>query len=639
MPNFNSFSRALLATLCALVMGSAPAAPADPLASELQTLLAEERLAGAVVALVDGSDTRTLALGRFSIASGRPMQAADRVMVGSVAKTLVALAVLRLVSQDRLALEAPLASVLPQLALHNPWAARSPVRVRHLLDMTSGLPDLQLWHLFNPQHTAAQPLALALRAEHGPLRLRTEPGRQFNYSNLGFTLAAMVVEAVTGEGFEDWTERELLRPLGMVDSRLHFRSQAEDPRLAWGHLDEGQPWAERPVALRPAMQFATTSADMAQLMQFLLGDGQRPVLPGLPAPPGQRQPAGEPAGTPSTAPFIRAELMAALGRPQGTDAARAGLASGYGLGFFTRDRHGAVGLCHGGSAAGWRAMLCVFRAQRSGFFIAFNSDREDARYGRFDARLVQHLGVATTPPPLATARPGAPTGHVEHADHADHAAWSGWYVPAPGRLASQALVDRLFGVWQLRLAPGQATLREGFGPVRPLLPAGELYRQSDRVLPTLALLHGDDGEKRLAGAHIQLRRVSPWAQGALWAVAAAGALAVLALLPLAAWRWRTRGLAATARQLPAAWALLLLLLALAAWLGRGWPRLGEPGAVAGLVMLASAGLGVAALLQAGGALWQRHRGATLDLAVALGLLSLCALLAAHGLWPLAPDRL
>jgi CubicO group peptidase (beta-lactamase class C family) len=447
--HFIRFRYALLAALCALAAG---AAPARPLEDDLQALLAEEQLAGAVVALLDGADTRTLAFGRFSIATGQPLQPGDRVMVGSVAKTMVALAVLRLVSQDRLDLDAPLASVLPWVKLHNPWAARSPVRVRHLLDMTSGLPDLQLWHLFNPAHTADQPLARALRAERGPLALRTEPGRQFSYSNLGFTLAAMVVEAVTGEAYESWAERELLRPLGMAASRLHFRSQAADPRLAWGHLDKGQPWAERPVALRPAMQFATTAADMARLMHFLLGDGR---LPGSPA-------AAVPAAA-AAAPFIRSELMAALGRPQGTDAARAGLPSGYGLGFFTRDRHGAVGLCHGGSAAGWRAMLCVFRAQQRGFFIAFNSDREDADYGRFDARLVQHLAVAepaaVVPPPRATAprRPPGPAGTCRR-----RAGWTRWPES-----------DRLFGFWRLQLQPGQARLQQGFAPARPLLPAGD----------------------------------------------------------------------------------------------------------------------------------------------------------------------
>ncbi len=584
---------------------------APVLATDLQRLMAEQQLAGAVVALVDAGRTETLALGLFHTGTRQALQPGDRVMVGSVAKTVLALAVLRLATQGRVDLDAPLSTVLPQLKLHNPWAARSPLRVRHLLDMTSGLPDLQLWHLFNPGHSARQPLALALRPELGPVVLRSEPGRQFNYSNLGFTVAAMVIEAVTGEAYETWAERELLRPLGMVDSHLQFRSQHDDARLAWGHLDDGQPWAERPVAVRPATQFATTAADMARLMHFLLGDGRLKPEAGA-------------------ADFIRPDLMAALGRPQGTDAARAGLPSGYGLGFYSRDRHGALGLCHGGSMAGWRAMLCVFRAQQRGFFIAYNSDREDADYGRFDTRLVQHLGVATPAIPVVTADPAVQAAQI---------AWNGWYVPAPGRLEVLALPDRLFGFWRLQLQPGQATLQEGFAAPRPLLPAGTLFRQADRLLPTLALLRGDDGQPRLAGGHIVLRRVSFWAQAALWAVAAAGATAVLVAWPLAAWRWRAQGLAQAVRRVPAASGLLLLAAALGAWAARGWPDVGAPGPLAWAVAAASVAVAATSLLQLWWALRHRAPGAWLDAAVALGLLGLCALLAAHGVWPVRPDRL
>ena len=396
----------------------------------------------------------------------------------------------------------------------------------------------------------------------------------------------------------------------MTRSTFEFRRQGDDPALAWGHLDDGQPIADWPVAVRPAAQFTTTAADMVRLMRFILGDGR---IDGRF--------------------FVRSDLMAGLGFSPTTDTARAGLRTGYGLGMFTRDRHGAVGLCHGGSVAGWRAMLCVFRAQQRGFFIALNSDREDANYGLFDARLVQHLGVAG---PAAAA---APVTAADPSTLAAQAEFSGWYVAAPGRLDALALVDRLFGFWQLRLSPGQASLKEGFAPARPLLPAGALFRQADRQQPTLALLRGDDGQPRLAGGHITLRRISPWTQGALWAAAAAGALALLAAAPLLGWRWRQHGLASAALRLPATVAVLALAAVLAVWALRGWEDLGAPGPVAWAVMAASLALLAASLLQLWTAARQRAAGAWLDAAVALGLLGLCALLASHGLWPLRPDHL
>lgn len=653
---------------------SAPAGSTDALRRDLQALLQQERLAGAVVATVDGLHSERLALGVFHTGTQQPLLPGHRVQVGSIAKTVLALAALRLVSQGRVALDDPVQTLLPHLHLHNPWAGRSPVRLRHLLDMSAGLPDLQLWHIFHQGHHPQQPLALALRPEQGPLHLRSEPGRQFGYSNLGYTLVGMVIEAVTQEPYEAWARRELLLPLGLRDSDFHFRTQAHDPALAWGHLDDGQPVADWPVAVRPAAHFSTTAGDMARLMQFLLADGQ---LQGRP--------------------YIRADLMAGLGLAPGTRAARAGLRTGYGLGLFTRDRHGAVGLCHGGSVAGWRAQFCVFREQQRGFFIAFNSDREDARHDRFYDRLVQHLGVARPlPDGAASAAAGAadaaaadaaaagtlagavtaePTAAAAAAaDGAAHRVdgFSGLYVPAPGRLQALALPDRLLGAWQLDLQPGRATLREGVGgPARTLWPAGPgLWRQADRQQATLALLHDAQGRPLLAGSYLTLRRVSPWEQAALWVAAGLGAVSLVLALPLGLWRgWQARrpplshpatppaaqpaahgahpaalalrGAAAgwrAAAQAPCAAAVLTLVLALAAWAAQGWQRLAEPTFVAAAVAAAT----LLWPLACGAQLWQaclRGQRAWPEAAVAAAGLVGTALLATFGWLPLVPWRL
>lgn len=196
---------------------------------------------------------------------------------------------------------------------------------------------------------------------------------------------------------------------------------------------------------------------------------------------------------------------------------------------FIRDRHGAVNLCHGGNVAGWRAMLCINRADQRGFFIALNSDREGTQYTQFDDRLVRHLGLAKAAPKTAPA-----------ATRAGDESWSGLYVPAPGRLQALALPDRLLGFWHLSIQADRATLREGFAPPRELLPAGAgLYRQGDRQQATLALLRDAQGTSVLGGGYLTLRRVSLWEQGLLWASAGIGLVGFLALPPLAVLRvWR-----------------------------------------------------------------------------------------------------
>jgi len=616
--------------LLSLIASFTVGASAQELESDLQAQLKSQQLTGLVVATVQGGSSRQLALGVAHSGTKQPLALDSRVQVGSIAKTVLALAVLRLVSQGRLDLDAPVLPLLPTLQLDNPWAAQSPLRVRHLLDMSGGVPDLQLWHLFNRSHSADQPLALALRAEHGPIRLRSEPGTRFSYSNLSFTLAAMVLEAVTQERYETWAARELLLPLGMLDSSFSFRTQADDKKLAWGHLDAGQPEADMPVAVRPAAYFVTTAADMTRLMQFLLGDGRLSSRP-------PDQPAPH---------LLRPDLMAAMGRASTTDAARAGLHTGYGLGLSTRDRHGAVGLCHGGSVAGWRAMFCVYREAQQGFFMVLNQDREDGLYLRFEERLVQHLGVSQAPatvPPRAgvEGREGreARQGREYFASRAADRAWSGIYVPAPGRLQALALPDRLAGFWQLDLQAEPATLRQGFGAPRALLPAGDgLYRQPDRQQATLALLRDGQGQPLVASGYLTLRRVSGIEQALLMTSAATGVLAALAVLPLAAWRrWRRD---TSSLHQPAAWALLLLLGALLLW-ALGWRRLGEFTLASALLMGATLLWTLACAAQALQA-WQHRRTWPvwwLDGAVALAGWQLCVLLLAYGWWPLMAWRL
>ena len=62
-----------------------------------------------------------------------------------------------------LALNTPLAQLLPAIALDNPWNATDPVRLRHLLDHTAGLEDAGMRHVFNSAASLDSPLALAFR--------------------------------------------------------------------------------------------------------------------------------------------------------------------------------------------------------------------------------------------------------------------------------------------------------------------------------------------------------------------------------------------------------------------------------------------------------------------------------------------
>ena len=581
---------------------------------QLQTLLDEEQLAGMVVATLQVGKIQASGFGLAHRPTRAPMQPDAKVHAGSIAKTLVSLAVLRLVSQGRLDLETPVATLLPALPIDNPWQASHPLRLRHLLDMTGGLADIRLWQFFSTQLRPDQALAEAWRPDPGVLRLRSAPGTQFSYANLSHTLAAMVLEATVNERFEAWMARELLQPLGMTDSTMAFTTQvgaSADARLAWGHVDDGSPTPAVATAVRPAAQFTTTGADMMRLAAFLIAADGRV--------------GGQP--------FIRPDLLAAMGRPAGTSAAQAGLATGYALGLFTRDRHGAFSLCHGGGVAGFEALWCLDRSRGAAFFIAWNSDREDARHGRFEALLTRYLGL-TRPP--AAAQPAA----------ADVADWNGRYVPAPSRLESMRLADRLFGSWALDVDSTGGSWTPLGGPVRSLVAQGGYrFRQGDRGQPTLVLLRNARGEATVGGFGLTLRRIGPLEWAALWAGTLAGGAGLLywALLPLLRRPW------APWRQ-PAWLGLVLLAAACTALAVQPWQQLGEVTAASVALAVATGVLPLALLLQAGGS-WRAWRSGcssrlllppsrrplaalSRDLAACSAALIGCGLLAAFGLLPL-----
>lgn len=132
--------------------------------------------------------------------------------IGSVGKILAAVAVLTLVDNGRLDLDAALTTVLP--AFPNPEQGRR-ITLRQLLNHTSGLNDYvvadrERWE------TTLEPLSPTFVLEYVRNRpLDFEPGTHYSYTNTGFYLAGLIVEHVTGQRWGDYVVEEVARPLGL----------------------------------------------------------------------------------------------------------------------------------------------------------------------------------------------------------------------------------------------------------------------------------------------------------------------------------------------------------------------------------------------------------------------------------------
>lgn len=176
---------------------------------------------GAYSAVRDGADRWQGAAGVADVRTGRPTHPGMRHRVGSVTKTFTAAAVLQLVGEGRIGLDAPVAGYLPGLVSNGLDPA---VTVRMLLNQTSGIADY-LQALFPKDSPAA--LDENRFREFGPGELARlglaapatgAPGERYAYSNTNYILAGLLLEHVTGTDAERHITDRVIRPAGLRDT-------------------------------------------------------------------------------------------------------------------------------------------------------------------------------------------------------------------------------------------------------------------------------------------------------------------------------------------------------------------------------------------------------------------------------------
>jgi CubicO group peptidase (beta-lactamase class C family) len=195
-----------------------------------------------------------------------PVRTAFR--IGSVSKTLTALAVLQLVDARMLDLQRDVREYLPDVPL------RYGATMHQLLTHTAGLDERFAGaYTDSPEH-------LEMLSEHvrrHPPEQFIPPGSVYSYSNYHYALAGAVIERLTGVRYEQYVADRVFRPLGMAGTTA-YQPPRPSPTL---ELARGYEWrGGRQVALplrfthaSPSGGLTTTASDMARVMLALLGDG------------------------------------------------------------------------------------------------------------------------------------------------------------------------------------------------------------------------------------------------------------------------------------------------------------------------------------------------------------------------------
>jgi CubicO group peptidase (beta-lactamase class C family) len=226
---------------------------------------------GAAVAIVlEGEAVYVRGFGVRDHESKQPVDGDTVFRVGSVSKTITALAVLKLRDQGRVELDAPAAPYVPALAsLPSPTKDSPPLTVRHLLTMTSGLPYDDMWGAVTFGQSDAE---LAELIAQGP-SLAAAPGGKYRYSNLGFALLGKIVEAVSGQPFAEHVAGEVFAPLGMTSSGFVTGAIPRE-RMAVGYFKDGDRFVPEPIdsdgVFAPAGGVYTTANDLARYAAYHL---------------------------------------------------------------------------------------------------------------------------------------------------------------------------------------------------------------------------------------------------------------------------------------------------------------------------------------------------------------------------------
>ena len=185
-------------------------------ASIVSSLFGRGALTVSVAVAKDGRLVHTQAFGTTNPFTGEAASIDDRFRIASVSKTLLAVAVLRLVDEGKLALDQPVGDRLIGILGTTPGdPAIATITLRQLLSHTSGFAEYQRTFFGGDVSSCEEAAAAALRRP-----LVGAPGTVYGYSNLNYCLLGLLVEDVTGESYEEVVQREVLDPLDIDDMRV-----------------------------------------------------------------------------------------------------------------------------------------------------------------------------------------------------------------------------------------------------------------------------------------------------------------------------------------------------------------------------------------------------------------------------------
>ncbi|MFD7666014.1 serine hydrolase domain-containing protein [Streptomyces sp. NPDC059788] len=198
-----------------LPVSAAQPRAADPVQRGLERLVHQDGYPAALAAATgrDGR-TRAAAAGVADLRTGAKAPVDGQIRAASITKSFTAVAVLQLVGEGKVALDAPVETYLPRLLRGDGIDGRR-ITVRQLLQHTSGLPDYVQYmdDLVSNRHRYYRPRTLLdLALQH---KAEFPPGTGWRYSSTDYLVAGLLIEQVTGRPVDEEITRRVIDRIGL----------------------------------------------------------------------------------------------------------------------------------------------------------------------------------------------------------------------------------------------------------------------------------------------------------------------------------------------------------------------------------------------------------------------------------------
>ncbi len=323
----------------------------NDLQDSIQKILIKNNISGAGVVMVSGDSIVLLrGFGKADIENNIDVNENTMFRLGSVSKILVSLAILKLQEDGKLSLKDKVNDIIPEIKIKNPWKDKHPIRIENLLEHTAGLDN---WSWAELGSNDPKPKTLKESLEYYPKArvAKYVPGTRIQYSNLGVSIAAYIVEKVSGMTYENYVAKYFFKPLGMKNASFRNSEQYRNTGAKCYDNETLLPYLN--ILYRPSAALIASPKELVSLLRFFINRGKIDSIPLL-----------------SNSSLNRMERTESLSIKNSELFKRQGLgnAPSYYKGFVYRG--------HGGSVPGSNADFQYLPKYNLGYAIMINGDNE-----------------------------------------------------------------------------------------------------------------------------------------------------------------------------------------------------------------------------------------------------------------------